>query len=489
MNQLRSQLQEQLRQAQQAAVEQASERARQMQQEQIRRIQNSINALDQATRQNLDAMDRRHREQLQKVTRRVYEDIERSQKESEKSRKEMEKRINHQIEDLASDVSKQISGLDNKIQRQQREIKAINEQMKVIVDSIEEMEQDINDRFEENEQEIAEIQDDLAGIHKRFQDEDELARQTVKTAKALLDVVEKRTLLDRFAPDNEAEDVRKRVEDLSKSSLHGAALTAKAEEAITQIQQTERHAVKEKAKHDALVEVAMTQIERVLTVVNKNRKIRQEVDGGDPMMVECNFWSEGEYGRLEKELNDLKAELDDRYNEKLTEARVKEIVRRSAEIEGRIIQIRAESVTKAVLSEARVETVEDIVDAMQKKGWTLKGSIEHPEFGYMGGEKEHDWRKGVCAVLENNVDEEITVIVDPKDDVNILIVHQETSKSGRTDKEVQENMQIIKKEMCSLGYEIGEPTTGEKHIPEMGSTERLGKAHATERIREKIGKE
>ena len=488
VDQLRRQLQEQLRQAQRAAIDQASERARQMQQKQIRRIQNSINALDEASRRNLEAMDRRHREQLQKVTKRVYEDIERSQRESEKSRKEMERRINHQIDDLASDVSKQIRGLDNKIQRQQREIKAINEQMEVIVDSIEEMEQNINERFEENEQEIAAIQDDLADIHKRFHDEDELARQTVKTAKALLDMVEKRTLLDRFAPNYEAQDVRQRVKDLSGSPLHGAALTAKAEETITQIWQTERHAVQEKAKHDALVEVAMTQVERVLTVVNENREIEREVEGGEPMMVECDFWSEGEYGRLKKELDDLRAELGDRYNEKLTEARIKEIVRRSAEIEGRILQISAESVTKAVLSEARVETVEDIVNAMESKGWMLKGPIEHPEFDYMGGEVEHDWRKGVCAVLENNVGEEITVIVDPKDDGNILIVHQETSKSGKTDKEVRENMQTIKKEMCGLGYEIGEPTTGEKHIPEMGSTERLGKAHATERIREKLGK-
>lgn len=512
IEQLRRQLQDQIRQARQAAADQAAQRANEIHLEQIVRIQGNIDALDdemrkvfesmdekhreqlqkqvdiiqgsiksldKTTRENLEAMDRRHRQQLQQISKSVYDDI-------GKAQKEMQNRVNRQLKDLASDVSAQMKGLDTKIQQQQREIHTINEQMQVVVNDINDMAKSIDKRFEEDEQQIATIQDDLADIRKHFQDEDELARQTVATAKALLDVVEKRTLLDRFAPDNEAEDVRKRVEDLSKSSLHGAALTAKAEETITQIQQTERHAVKEKAKHDALVEVAMTQVEKVLAVVNENREIEQEVEGGDPMKVECDFWSEGEYGRLEEELEDLKKELKDRYNDKLTEERVQAILKRSAEIEGRIMQIGAESVAKAILSEVRVETVDDIVNAMKKKGWMLKGESEgNPESNYMGGEKDHDWRKGVFAVLENNLGEEITIIVDPVSlNQNQLIVHQETS--GKSEQEVQQQMEAIKQQLSESGFPVGETTSGVAQIPEMGSAKSLGKAHATDNIRQKV---
>ena len=86
-------LQEQIRQAQEAAAEQATQRAREIQLGQIRKLQESISALDQATRQNLDAMDRRHRQQLQEITRRVYDDIEQSQR-------KMQERINSQLEDM-----------------------------------------------------------------------------------------------------------------------------------------------------------------------------------------------------------------------------------------------------------------------------------------------------------------------------------------------------------------------------------------------------
>ena len=480
LDRMRRNLERLVGQAQRAAAEQAARRAQQLQREQTRKIQKSIDALDEKTRRSIDSLDRRHREQLERVTRRVYEDM-------EKGQLQLAERTDRQLTALASDVAERINGLEKRTQhqfeRQQREIRSINERMDVIV-------KEIDSRFEQDEREIIEIQQDLRSIHQRFQDEENLARETVNAARALLDVVEERTMLDRFAPGYEAQDIRDRVRRLDGTELTGAALTAKAEEAITSIMQTERHAVQEKAKHDALVEVALSQIERVLTVVNDNRVIERPVENGEPITVENEFWSEGEYGRLEEELDRLKAELEDRYNRDLTVERIREIVRRSAEIEDRILQINVESVTKSILSEVRVETMEDIVNAMEKKGWTLKSIDGVPECNYMGGEIDHDWRQGVCAVLENNVGDEITVIIDPvADSHNRLIVHQEASREGQADKEVQERMQAIKEEMCDLGYEVGTPTPGEAHMPEMGSMERLGKAHASEHIREKITKE
>ena len=481
VRQLQQELERQLRSAQDSAASASMERVREVQRRQAQQMNESItslneriNALDETARRNLEEMDRHHREQLSHLTDRVYEDINTAQQRLANS-------VSRQIDHLASDVSDQLQGLDTRIQSQQRDINAINEQMDVLTQGIGEIVADIDQHFERNEQEIASIQ-------QRFADEDANARAAVDMARALMETVKQRTLLDRFAPGYEAQDLRHRIDSLVQSHNHGAVLTAQAEEAITQIWQVESHATQEKAKHDAMVEITQTQVERVLTVINENREIEQPVEGGEPMKVENEFWSEGEYGRLEQELAGLKAELEDRYNTKLTKERIEAIARRSAEIEGRILQIGAESVAKAILSEARVETVEDIVNAMESKGWTLKGGEVDPQFNYMGGEVDHDWRKGVCAVLENNLDEEITVIVDPDEtnSQNRLIVHQETSKTGMTEKKVHEQMQTIQNQMRDLGYELGESQAGVAAIPEMGSAERLGRAHATEQIRQQI---
>ena len=429
-----------------------------------------INSLEESTRRNIEAIDRRQREQMTRLTQRVYEDINTAQR-------QLSDRMDRQIASVQRHVDQRID--------------AVQGQINTLAQGMQDMAKDINQHFEQNEREMArmqgEINDIVRDINQRYASEDEQARAAVETARALMDVVEQRTPLDRFAPGYEAQDIRNRINNLTSSSNHGAALTAQAEEAILQIWQVESHALQEKAKHDAMVEIALTQVERVLTVVNENRVMEEPVEGGEPMKIENEFWSEGEYGRLEQELAVLKAELDDRYNNNLSKERVEEITRRSAEIEARIQEISSESVRKAILSEARVETAEDIVNAMESKGWMLKGTDEQPEFNYMGGELDHDWRQGVCAVLENNLGDEITVIVDPDTDTqNRLIIHQETSKTGMTDQKVREQMQAIQAQMSDLGYQVGDSKASVTHIPQMGSVDRLGQAHATEQIRKQL---
>ena len=472
------QMVELVRLAQNSAVQEAQRRIERAQREQTQRINESINSLGESTRRNIEALDRRQREQMSQLTERVYEDI-----------NTVQRRLADRMDQQAKTLQGEIDNLSRSVDRR---FDSVEGQIKTLTQGMAEMENDINQHFERNEQEMARMRSDMNNIVKeinaRYTNEDEQAQAAVQTAIALMDVVEQRTQLDRFAPGYEAQDIRHRIENLSQSSNHGPALTAQAEEAILQIWQVESHAIQEKAKHDAMVEIALTQVEKVLTVVNENRVMKQQVEGGEPMEIENEFWSEGEYGQLEQELKELHAELDDRYNRNLTRERVEEINRRSQEIEARIQEIGLESVKKAILSEARVETAEDIVNAMQSKGWTLKGiGTETPEFNYMGGTVDNDWRQGVCAVLENNLGDEITVIVDPDTDTqNRLILHQETSNSGMTDKDVREQMQMVQAQMADLGYQVGDSRASVKHIPQMGSVERLGQAHATEQIRKQL---
>ena len=504
---------QEIRRAQANAAEEAQRRIDRAQREQTRRINDSISrnnarisSLEESTRRNLEVMDRRQREQMTRLTQRVYEDINTAQRQlSDRMdrqiasvQRHVDQRIDAvqgQVDALARSTDRRFDAMQGQVndlsRRTDRRFDAVQGQINTLAQGMQEMANDINQRFKDNEREMARMKSDMNNIvrdiNQRYASEDEQARATVETARALMDVVEQRTPLN-FAPGYEAQDLRNRINNLTSSSNHGAALTAQAEEAILQIWQVESHALQEKAKHDAMVEIALTQVERVLTVVNENRVMEEPVEGGEPMEIENEFWSEGEYGRLEQELAALKAELDDNRDKKnIDEKRLEEITRRSAEIEARIQEIGSESVRKAILSEARVETAEDIVNAMETKGWMLRGGEEKPEFNYMGGEVDHDWRQGVCAVLENNLGDEITVIVDPDTDTqNRLIIHQETSKTGMTDKKVREQMQSIQAQMSDLGYQVGDSTSSVTHIPQMGSVDRLGQAHATEQIRKQL---
>ena len=462
---------EQLRRLEQRQAELvAQESSRRMQAQQaVREQQQSfnerLNAINKNTQAQLMKIDEQQRRNLNNLSSSIYNDMGRMQT---------------QITNKVNEMTSQLNTLGNNQQ-------ILSRQMNFMAQGVQQMAVNIDKHFEANEREISNIKTDLQSIHDRFTQEDKQANDTVQAAIALLEMVEARTMLDRFAPSYEAQDIRERVNRLSQSQNHGASLMAQAEEALTQIWQVERHAVQEQAKHDSMVELALTQVERILNVINANRVSQTQVEGGDPMEIENDFWSEGEYGRLATEMEQLHQELNDRYNRKLTKERIAEIMQRGVEIENRIIEISTESVEKAILSEARVEAVEDIVNMMESKGWTVKGGEENPELNYLGGEIDNDWRKGVFAVLQNNLGEEVTVIVDPDENgSNHLVIHKESDAIGLTDENLNKQMMAICDEMKDLGYEVGTPKSGVATIPQMGSGERLGRAHATEQLQQKL---
>lgn len=456
------------RQAELAAQDSAQRMAQQVaqaQQQAIATQQHQLNSLRKSTREQLLKLDEQQRQNLNRLSNSIYNDMGRMQ----------------------TQITKKVNEMTSQINTLGRNQQVLGQQLNFMAQGVQQMAANIDRHFEENEREISNIKTDIQSIHDRFAQEDQQANDAVSAAVALLQIVEKRTMLDRFAPGYEAQDVRERVNRLAKSTNHGASLMAQAEEALTQIWQIERHAVQEKAKHDAMIELALTQVERILNVINSNRISQTQVEGGEPIEIENNFWSEGEYGRLTQEMQQLHEELNDRYNRNLDKDRITQIMQRSVEIETRIIEISTESVAKAILSEARVETVEDIVNMMESKGWTVKGGEDSPELNYMGGEVDNDWRKGVFAVLQNNLGEEITVIVDPDENGNNhLVLHKESDSIGLTDENLAKQMMSIRDEMKDLGYEIGASRNGVASIPQMGSADRLGQAHATEQLQQEL---
>lgn len=221
-----------------------------------------------------------------------------------------------------------------------------------------------------------------------------------------------------------------------------------------------------------MVEYSLYSIEFVLGIAKMNRIVNFNFP---TLSVDNDFWSKGEFGQLEKELCDYKKELESIQSA----SRIVEIERRSREIEGRFLQITAESVAKEILSEERVETVEDIINAMMKTGWILKGIKKgNPENSFMGGKVDRDWREGVFAIMENNMGEEVTIIVAPVSNThNRIIVYQHSDTPHLLSERI---MVSLDRELDEEGYYIDEMLYGDRNIPEMESAEFLGKAHAVD---------
>lgn len=354
--------------------------------------------------------------------------------------------------------------------------------------------QDLDSRLSQNEnrldraeQQMANMQNEMNQLRQRFADENQAAREAVNMVIAQMDAVEKRTLIDRFVP-VDAEHVRDRIARLVTSQNTGAVLAAQAEEAMTQVLQMEKDAIRRQQEHDEMVNKTITRLEAMLVVVNENRTIPHKTEQGDVVDIENDFWSHGEYTKLKENLEAMKQQLENRYDATLTEERIKEI---DAEIDKSADALEAmtkTSVERAVLSQARMETVYDIMDVMYEQGWTVK-QVNNQDASYMGGEEQaEDWREGAFAVMENN-GQEVTIIVNPDEEQkqNNLIVH--TTDVNQTEDEYHRQVETIAREIGKSGYQIETPKTGgHQHIPEINDGKKLAGKGGAKAIKERIRK-
>lgn len=340
-------------------------------------------------------------------------------------------------------------------------------------------------RLDQAEQQIIGMQREMSNLKQRFNDENKAAREAVNMVVAEMDAVEKRTLIDRFVP-VDAEHVRDRISRLLESSNEGAVLAAQAEEAMTQVLQMEKDAMRRQQEHDALVNETMVRLEAMLEVVNENRTIPHKTEDGDIVEIENDYWSRGEYSQMKERLGTMRNQLEDRYDPSLTEDRIHEIDEEIEKSASQLESMTKTSVERATLSQARMETVSDIMEVMYEQGWTVK-QIHDQDAAYMGGDDdEEDWREGVFAVMENN-GQEVTIIVNPNDDAtqNNLIIH--TNNTDQTDDEYHRQVENIAREIGRSGYEVSAPNSGgHQHIPEFDNSERLAERGGARAVKERL---
>lgn len=387
------------------------------------------------------------------------------------------------------------------LERSQRENRRLVENNEAMQQHLSQMEREtrermnnLNNRLDWNEGRLAEAEKRLAGMQNemnqlkgRFADEKRAAREAVNMVIAEMDAVEKRTLIDRFVP-VDAEHVRDRIARLVESTNEGAVLAAQAEEAMTQVLQMEKDAIRRQQEHDAMVNETMMQLEAMLEVVNENRTIQHKTEQGDVVEIENDFWSRGDYAKLKDKLEQMRQQLEDRYDPTLTKERLQEMAEQTEQSAHELEEMTRTSVERAVLSQARMETVSDIMDVMYEQGWTVK-QINDQDANYMGGEEqEEDWREGAFAVMENN-GQELTIIVNPNEDAteNQLIVH--TNNVDQTEEEYHRQIENIAREIGKSGYEVSMPKSeGHQPMPELTDGHRLAEKGAAKKIKQRLQK-
>lgn len=465
---LREQRNQELQQAQTSAEQNRIRTQAQMEALQLQMAAQTREAVAQANAESNRRMEEQQREwqrRMEQVEQTVSSDIRSLREQQNRTIQDMEQRVREsmnrmhvQVEDRMDDIVTAVQGINR---------------------GVVELEQRVDLQFEQQQQQISSIQEQLNAMERRGEEQTKIALEW-------MEAVEKSNQLDRFVRD-EANAVRRRMQSLWQSQASGDALAAEAKQAIIAAQELEIKCNQERLKYEQKEEMTRTMLETVLEIVNKNREVELSDDEGNPVKVENNFWSKGEYNKLRERLEALQQEINDRSQTDLSLERLDEMQQEIKKGEEEIKDITAQSVQRVMLSQARWDTVWDVVEAMQDQHWQLIETNGVKEIDYKGGEMASDFREGTFARLRNSMGEEVTVMVDPDEEQkkNTLGFHF-SGKEDTTDEEKERNAAAVAEQLNQSGYELGVPRcAGQMDMSVMESAESMKQQGASERIREK----
>jgi DNA gyrase/topoisomerase IV subunit A len=256
------------------------------------------------------------------------------------------------------------------------------------------------------------------------------------------------------------------VQRLASSTDPAAARIANAQTALNDIWNLEDDVARAQAHFETLRLIALKQADEIIEFMRSNRNITaKNEETGTTAELEINFWTKGEFNKLESEVKTLKQELEDKKDAiELNEDRVKAIENRLIEIKNAQNAMRDETVRQGLASEHRVEISEDIVGALLEQGFELQGDNAH---NYMGGEEATDAREGVFAVLKDANGREITIIVNTSQSGCNQVIFQRNDDKPRTEDEFRRDLNDLKQKVQeSSGVNLGASTP----IPAVGDT-------------------
>ena len=194
----------------------------------------------------------------------------------------------------------------------------------------------------------------------------------------------------------------------------------------------------------------------ILKTMNENRKsVCTACDGmeikdekGNPILIELDFWSEGEYGKLERRLEALsekvKKGLDD---PGLSTADLDEVLKEAEKINLRQRKIVHESIEKGNAAQIRAVVADTAIENLKKQ------LFEVIEQGY----ETNDQRKGYIVKLRNETlrTNLLLLIYSDEKDLSKIMTKVVTEQEGAISESVMERRALeINKSLREAGIEI-----------------------------------
>lgn len=458
--------------------------------ETIVREETIVQSLKQDTNNKINALEIKQREAMIRQSEEFYQVV------ADQSR-HFSQQLTAQSISLQNQIRDSHNTLRSSIQEQGRVLSGrINDLRSETYKMVNQVVSEVNANFDRQQQQIDNVVNSVNGIIEQEQNLQARANLHVNDCRALLNVMRTNLAVQKFSSE-QLDDVIREFQDLSNLEDGAQALTAQAKILKNQMLRLHRDAQKQQLAFDIMYTATLAHAESLLVIMHQNREktyYRDENNNvikdaeGNGIRVEIDFWTDGEYAKIEEHVRQLHTELrDHKNNPQLNQSRVEAILAQLADYELRQANLITTAAGRGFLSEERVEISEQIIHALLESGFELKqdynGEYMHNYQGNIEKGTEADQREGVFAVLKRG-EVEITILVNPDESKTMnKIVFQRNDENNGNPEELRHTIKLIReaieKNGNKLDLEATPYTVGDQRLTELADVNALKKGLST----------
>ncbi len=409
-------------------------------------INSRMDSVNRTLTNRIEATQRQLGARIDDQARRTAEELQRLDSRHTRALMDLTDAVFDAMEAQDARIEKEVSRLDQNIGVLSKGLKSVNDGMRDLAATT-------NRRFNEQQQQITAIQGDIKKIFERQAADTNARLLAAGTALALLDAIRERTDVERFAPRHMLESIALKEERLRNIARNPDSCTiTDANNLIDEALVMENEAIRRRNEWEPLHNAALSSALAVLQLLEKSEtlKVPSLYDDSEEDL-KADYWTHGKYGETLREIRRIKDEIEKMPVDK---ERLQQLRTRVDELQRQSENLIIEAAELGTLSEQRVIISNDVLNAMVRQGWELKGDPD-----YMGGEEESDWREGTFAVLTKpGTGEEVSILVLPEEKNgkkgNQIIFHRNDDLQESAGV-FQTRMEEIKREIEKSGYKLG----------------------------------
>ena len=237
--------------------------------------------------------------------------------------------------------------------------------------------------------------------------------------------------------------------------------------------------LRKKSEFDLAYLNTLEAVKTLLKIVRKNRGIRMEDDQGKEIELETDFWTNGEYLKLQREIEFLEQTLRQRYDT-LSIDEVNIINDQLSTLTEKHQKLLKEATERIVASQARAEIADIVREQLEKQGFTIINR----------GYEAQDQRKAYILKAKNIAGTEVVVLINPdKERHNVNSVNIAFSDASYVSEEsLYERAKEITDPLAELGLEISPPEKDREKIDisEIYDTEAILRSGLSDKLKKKL---